>query len=273
MNSQSKLFTKASPLSEQEEHELASAIARGDDDALHKLVEANLRLVVKIARIYVGKGLSLDDLIGEGTLGLTRAAKKFHPRHGARFGTYAAFWIKQAIGQAMLESMCLIQIPPHAFHLMRRWKSAQRALTGSLGRAPSTAEIAGTLGLSRTQARNVDAALTATTVKIASTIAGEGTRSFQLEIQERSRDADESRHERLDLLRESLGCLSRRERAVVSMRYGFDDGRFKAHREIAKKLGVSRENSRLILIQAEKKLRSHQPALAAWNETERDRRN
>ena len=148
MNSPIEVFTGATELSAQEEVALASSIAAGDTAALHKLVESNIGLVVTIAQKFAGKGLTVDDLIGEGTLGLTRAARMFKPGNGSRFCTYASYWITQTITQALFESH-LIQIPGHMRPALKRWKAAQRELTETLGLAATAAEVAASLGLSR----------------------------------------------------------------------------------------------------------------------------
>ena len=125
-----------------EERELAAAIALGDEKARRRLIECNLRLVVRIARDYVGRGIPLDDLIGEGNLGLIRAAQEFDPRFGTRFSTYAGYWIKQAIRHALINTTPTIRLPAHMVGLMTRWRRAERAMQRDLGREPSFDEIA-----------------------------------------------------------------------------------------------------------------------------------
>ena len=134
-----------------EECELAEAIARGDRDARTRMIEANLRLVVKIARDYVGRGIALDDLIGEGNLGLIRAAEEFDPRFGTRFSTYASYWIKQAIRHALINTTSTIRLPAHMVGLLTKWRRAERSLCRELRRTPTFEEIAASLGLSETQ--------------------------------------------------------------------------------------------------------------------------
>src|SRR5262249_40556078 len=111
-------------LTADEERELAEAIARGDRDARARLIRANLRLVVKIARDYDGRGLSMDDLVGEGNLGLIRAAEQFDPRYGTRFSTYAAYWIKQSIRHALINTTAMIRLPAHMVVLLTKWHRA-----------------------------------------------------------------------------------------------------------------------------------------------------
>ncbi len=138
-------------LSAAEEQALAEAIARGDRDARTRMIQANLRLVVKIARDYVGRGLVLDDLIGEGNLGLIRAAEEFNPRFGTRFSTYASYWIKQAIRHALINTTPTIRLPAHMVGLLTKWRRAERALTREFGHAPSSEQIAVSLGLTDSQ--------------------------------------------------------------------------------------------------------------------------
>jgi RNA polymerase primary sigma factor len=261
MNRPINSFTETSTLTVEEETELAKSIACGDGDALHKLIEANLGLVVTIAQNHVRKGLSLDDLVGEGTLGLTIAAKRFEPGLSIRFSTYAACWIKQAIVREVQKSSCVITIPDRTRQLMRRWKSAQRALTGTLGRAPSSVEIARSLRLTRLQVHKIRAALTAATVKFASAIADdEESRAFEFEHREPPPDAGDRKRELIELLRRRFDCLSGRERAAVALRYGIDSGFERPDRAIARKLRLSRESTRGLLLTAEEKLRYPFPA-------------
>ena len=114
-------------LSAVEERVLADAIARGDRDARSRMIQANLRLVVKIAREYLGRGMVLDDLIGEGNVGLIRAAEDYDPRFGTRFSTYASYWIKQAIRHALINTTATIRLPAHMIGLLTRWRRAERA--------------------------------------------------------------------------------------------------------------------------------------------------
>ena len=156
-----------------EECRLADGIAQGDSSALNRLVEANLRLVVKVAKDYVGKGMTLDDLIGEGNLGLIRAAQKFDPRFGVRFGTYAVYWIKQSIRLALSTSTAMIRLPAHILGMMNKWRKAERALSARLARAPTFDEVAAALGLSESQKRLLLEAQRARQIKLESTVGPE----------------------------------------------------------------------------------------------------
>src|SRR4051812_46240574 len=144
-------INQVSLLSATEERELAEAIARGDRDARSRMIQANLRLVVKIARDFMGRGIGLEDLIGEGNLGLIRAAEEFDPRFGTRFSTYASYWIKQAIRHALINTTGTIRLPAHMYGLLTKWRRAERRLSRERGSAPSLDDVATHLGLTETQ--------------------------------------------------------------------------------------------------------------------------
>ena len=166
-------INQASLLSAAEERELAEAIARGDRDARSKMIEANLRLVVKIARDYLGRGMLIDDLIGEGNLGLIRAAEDFDPRFGTRFSTYASYWIKQSIRHALINTSTTIRLPAHMFGLLTKWRRAERMLYRQHGCAPSFDEVAAYLGLTDNQKSMVAKARCASRLKLDSGIGEE----------------------------------------------------------------------------------------------------
>ena len=129
-------------LRKDEEKQLAYRVEGGDSAARDHLVRANLRLVVNIARSYTGKGLSLEDLIAEGNLGLLRAVDRFDPSFNTRFGTYASYWIKQSIRRALTGTSRTIRLPAHLQHLLSRWRRADAELREELGRAPADEEVA-----------------------------------------------------------------------------------------------------------------------------------
>src|SRR5205807_1441047 len=134
-------------LSADQEKDLAYKIETGDSEARDRMVRANLRLVVNIARHYTGKGLSLQDLIAEGNLGLLRAVEAFDPGMNTRFSTYASYWIKQSIKRTLINTAKTIRIPAYMFELLAKWRRATSQLTDSLGRPPTHEEIAKVLGL------------------------------------------------------------------------------------------------------------------------------
>jgi RNA polymerase primary sigma factor len=249
-------------LTASEECSLAEAIAQGDKNALSRMIQANLRLVVKMARDYIGRGLKLDDLIGEGNLGLIRAAEQFEPRYGTRFSTYASFWIKQSIRQALSNSTAMIRLPAHVVALLCKWRKAERALARELARAPSFNEVASSLGLSETQKLLIAKAQRARQVKLESTVAREAGRWSPVESSDPCGPPDLA-FESMDdkrLLRSRLACLDDRERVVLSLRYGLDDEIPMTLREIGSRFGMTREWVRKIELKAVQKLRGEQPS-------------
>jgi RNA polymerase primary sigma factor len=243
-------------LTASQECSLADAIAHGDQNALGKLVEANLRLVVKVAQDYVGRGLTLDDLIGEGNLGLIRAAQKFDPRFGVRFGTYAVYWIKQSIRLALSNSTAMIRLPAHILGLLSKWRKAERALSVELARAPSFDEVSASLGLSESQKRLLQEAQRARQIKLESTVGLESGHWSSLASCESSIPAAVGADLEDEFsLRSRLECLDGRERMVLSSRYGLDNEPPLTLREIGNRLGVTREWVRKIELKAVGKLR------------------
>jgi RNA polymerase primary sigma factor len=244
-----------------EERELADAIANGDKDARKRMIEANLRLVVKIARDYMGRGIALDDLIGEGNLGLIRATQEFDPRYGTRFSTYASYWIKQAIRHALINTTATIRLPAHMVGLLTRWRRAERALCRELRRAPTFEEIASQLGLSAMQKTLVARAQQARGLKLENGLTGEANHWSPEEAVDR-RDSPESSLEAEDereRLRSRLDRLDDRERAILSWRYGLEGASPLTLKEIGRRLGVTREWVRKIELRAVRKLDDRGP--------------
>src|SRR5579883_2932165 len=239
-----------------EESELAGAIARGDSDARSRMIEANLRLVVRIARDYVGRGIPMDDLIGEGNLGLIRAAEEFDPRFGTRFSTYASYWIKQAIRHALINTTTTIRLPAHMVGLLTKWRRAERTLCREAGRAPSFEEVAAFLRLSETQKTLVAKARQARQVKLESGIAADAGRWSpddsidRHEAPESLLEADDER----DILLRRMERLDARERAILALRYGLEGELPLTLKEIGRRLGVTREWVRKIELRAVRKL-------------------
>jgi RNA polymerase primary sigma factor len=244
-----------------EERELAVAIARGDKDARKRMIEANLRLVVKIARDYVGRGIGIDDLIGEGNLGLIRAAEEFDPRFGTRFSTYASYWIKQAIRHALINTTATIRLPAHMVGLLTRWRRAERSLCRELRRSPSFEEVATLLGLSEAQKTLVSNAQRARQLKLESGMTGDVNRWSPEESIDRSaapESALEAEDERA-LLLSRLDRLDDRERTILSLRYGLEGALPLTLKEIGRRLGVTREWVRKIEVRAVRKLDDREP--------------
>jgi len=243
-------------LSAMEERELAEAIARGDRDARTRMIQSNLRLVVKIARDYVGRGMVLDDLIGEGNLGLIRASEEFDPRFGTRFSTYASYWIKQAIRHALINTSATIRLPAHMVNLLTKWRRSERALTRELGCIPTADQVAVDLGLTDAQRILVEKAKRATQLRLESG-SGEGGVDWSAdEASETVAAPDamlEADDERQSLLRR-MQRLDERERSILALRFGLEGELPLTLKEVGRRLGVTREWVRKIEIRAVRKL-------------------
>lgn len=249
-------INQVSLLSAAEERDLAAAIARGDSDARARMIQANLRLVVKIARDYLGRGLVLDDLIGEGNLGLIRAAEEFDPRYGTRFSTYASYWIKQAIRHALINTTSTIRLPAHMVGLLTKWRRAERLLRRDLGRPPTFDEIAGALGLTEAQKELVAKAQRASALKLEGSLGDEDeswSADEAMDGCEAPGAALESADDRSELFRR-MERLDERERQVLSMRFGLAGELPLTLKEIGRRLGVTREWVRKIELRAVSKL-------------------
>ena len=244
-------------LSATEECTLSVAIAAGDKDARSRMIRANLRLVVRIARDYVGRGMILEDLIGEGNIGLIRAIEEFEPRFGTRFSTYAGYWIKQSIRHALINTTSTIRLPAHMVGLLTKWRRSERLLCRELGRAPTFNELAAHLHLSETQKSLVAKALQARQLKLESSIAV-GTGDWR--SVSGSEDRFASPHAVLeagdewDILLRRMERLDTRERTVLVLRYGLEGESPLTLKEIGRRLGVTREWVRKIEIRAVRKL-------------------
>jgi RNA polymerase primary sigma factor len=246
-------------LSGAEEVALAGAIKAGDRDARTRMIRANLRLVVKIARDYAGKGLAIDDLIGEGNLGLIRAAEEFDPRFGTRFSTYASYWIKQAIRHALTNTTATIRLPAHMVTLLSKWRKAERTLARELDQSPSFDQVAVTLGLSDAQRVLVERAKRASRLKLEGGD-DEGWSPDEAGDHHEGPDAAlEAADERRHLLRR-LDRLDDRERTIVSLRFGLHGDDPMTLKEVGRRLGVTREWVRKIEARAVKKLDGDAPA-------------
>jgi RNA polymerase primary sigma factor len=257
-----KEIREESLLSAVEECELADAIARGDKDARTRMIQANLRLVVKIARDYVGRGMALDDLIGEGNLGLIRATEEFEPRFGTRFSTYASYWIKQSIRHALINTSTTIRLPAHMIGLLTKWRRAERVLCRQLGRAASFNEVAESLGLSDSQKMLVAKAHQARQLKLENNITAPAQRglSWAAVGHYTSTDTTLEASDEWRILLDRLGCLEPRERTILILRYGLEGESALTLKEIGRRLGVTREWVRKIEIRAVRKLHNEYAA-------------
>ncbi len=252
-----KEIGKVPLLSAEDEIELAKRMELGDDNAKKKLAEANLRLVVSIAKRYVGRGMLFLDLIQEGNLGLIKAVEKFDYRKGYKFSTYATWWIRQAITRAIADQARTIRIPVHMVETINKLIRVSRQLLQELGREPSPQEIAVEMEMPVERVREI-LKISQEPVSLETPIGEEEDSHLGDFIQDDNVPVPAEAaaftllKEQLD---EVLGTLTEREQKVLKLRFGLDDGRARTLEEVGKEFNVTRERIRQIEAKALRKLR------------------
>jgi RNA polymerase primary sigma factor len=251
-----KAISRIPLLTRKEELELAKRVRRGDPAARERMVLANLRLVISIARKYQGMGLPLADLIGEGNLGLIKAVERYKHEKGFRFSTYASKWIRQAITKTLATDSRTVRLPANVIEILRKVKATEEKVLKSEREEPPETEICERLGLSST--RYAQVANASSSVSLDSPCSVDGEVSLHEVIADHTeRSPDDVAFERIDSekLERLLDRLSERERCILAYRFGLEDGNLRSLAETGKMVGITRERIRQIEKRAIEKIR------------------
>ncbi len=228
-----------SRLARDEEQRLAVAARQGDNAARARLIEANLPLVLSIARRYEGHGLPFEDLVGEGCVGLIEAVGRYDPNQGTRFGTYATFWVRKEIRLALRSKVPMVRLPEHLFGMMGRWRKHEQMLRRAEGAAPTNERIAQAMGISREQSERLERALASRTpLRVEGPTPATNIDPIDHRGQ-RPHEVLEEAEER-EALREAIAELPRRERTLVTHRFGLKTGVALTLKEIGRRMGLNR---------------------------------
>lgn len=245
-------------LTADDEIDLARRIARGDEAARRKMIECNLRLVIKIARAYLGRGVLLSDLVEEGNMGLMHAVGKFDPDRGCRFSTYATWWIRQSIERAIINQGRTVRLPVHVARELAMCLRTDRALRQELGRSPSTSEVAERSGLRLARIEQLKR-IQNVAISVDEPIEGMGGTTIldSLECYDEMHDPARGvqREELCALMRKWICGLSKRQRQVIEFRFGLNDQQRHTLEQTGKEMGLTRERVRQLQIAALKRLK------------------